>query len=285
MYSCPAPKAAIDAPRNEVPNLACDCHAHILGPLDAYPYVENRGFTPPPAGVPEYLRMAGTLGLARTVIVQPSVYGADNRRTVSAVAEIGRDRARGVVMVEHDVSRRELRRLDEAGARATRFITTVAGGPTLDQLPDVARKVADFGWHIEMYVPPAVWPEILPVVAALPVPVVFDHVGSFTAATRDDDDSYKRVLDIVASGRGWVKLCGYRASVRGYPYGDAGALVRRFLDAAPDRCVWGTDWPHFMMKDVMPGDEELYDLFADWVPDPALRRRVLVENPAELYRF
>ncbi|HEV7268234.1 MAG TPA: amidohydrolase family protein [Falsiroseomonas sp.] len=282
---CQGPRTATRKPRFAAPAGACDCHAHIIGPAEAYPFVPNRSFTPPDASVEDFRAMLAVLGLDRMVIVQPSVYGTDNRRTVDAVQGLGVERARGVAMVGADVTATELRALDAAGIRATRFITTAGGGPSLDQLPGVARKIAEFGWHIEMYVPLATLPTVLPVVRGLPVPVVFDHMGGLPADAATGHPLLDEILRLIGSGRHWVKLCGYRNSRSGYPYADVAPLARRFLEAVPERCVWGTDWPHTAIIGHMPEDAELLDLLAEWAPDEGLRRRVLVENPAALYRF
>jgi predicted TIM-barrel fold metal-dependent hydrolase len=229
--------------------------------------------------------MLDTLGIDRMVVVQASVYGSDNRRTVDAVAEIGLDRARGVAMVPGDVSPAELQRLDDAGIRATRFITFARGGPTIDQLPEVAKAVAPFGWHIEMYLPLAQWEQILPIVKDLPVPVVFDHMGGASAGTDDSNPVVKAMLRLLEAERAWVKLTGYRGSLAGHPYSDVRDLCGMFASAVPERCVWGSDWPHTNVEGHMPDDGELLDLLTDWAPDEATRKRILVDNPAKLYRF
>jgi predicted TIM-barrel fold metal-dependent hydrolase len=285
MQPCQGPKVASRNPRFDVPPLGCDSHAHIIGPADRYPLVPNRSFTPPDASEQHYLAMLGVLGLERMVIVQPSVYGTDNRRTVDAVQALGVGRARGVAMVSAGVDAGELRELDQAGIRATRFITTAGGGPSLDDLPAVARRIADFGWHIEMYVPLATLPRVLPVVSSLPVPVVFDHMGGLRADVDPNDPLLAAILRLLGAGRHWVKLCGYRNSLTGFPYRDVAPLARRLVASAPERCVWGTDWPHTAIEGDMPEDADLLDLLAEWVPDPAQRHRVLVANPALLYRF
>jgi predicted TIM-barrel fold metal-dependent hydrolase len=285
MERCQPPRSVIRPPQLRVPALSCDCHAHILGPPSRFPYVVDRSYTPPDALPEDYLRMLGTLGFERMVVVQASCYGEDNRRAVAAVAELGVHRARGVAMVGASVTDGELQALDDAGIRATRFITTARGGPSLDQLPDVASKVARFGWHIEMYVPPAIWPDILPVVERLPVPVVFDHMGGMMADTPFDDPMFRRILRLLESGRCWTKLTGYRPSVTGHPYADVMPLARLFIERAPDRCVWGTDWPHTNLEGTMPDDGDLLDQLGEWVPDPALRTKILVDNPGALYRF
>ena len=285
MNPCQPPRAVARTPRLRAPPLACDCHAHVLGPPSRFPYVAERSYTPPDALPQDYLRMLDTLGLQRMVVVQASCYGEDNRRTVAAVAELGAHRACGVAMVNERVTEAELRTLHDGGIRATRFITTAKGGPTLDHLPGVARKVAAFGWHIEMYVPPAAWPEILPVVAALPVPVVFDHMGGMLANTPVDDPVLRRILALLESGRCWTKLTGYRPSITGHPYADVAPLARLFIRHALERCVWGSDWPHTNIEGYMPDDGDLLDQLGDWASDPRVRQKILVDNPAALYRF
>jgi predicted TIM-barrel fold metal-dependent hydrolase len=285
MLPCLPPRAVTKAPKVRAPSLSCDCHMHIFGPESGYPYTANRSFTPPDAPVPAYLDMAATVGLDRMVVVQASVYGSDNRRTVRAVEEFGLDRARGIVMVEEDIGLETLRDLHERGVRGTRFITTVKGGPTIDNLPGVAAKIAELDWHIEMYVPRHLWPELIPVIADLPVPVVFDHMGGLMADTDENDADLLGILRLLESGKCWVKLCGYRASVAGQPYADVLPLARRFVEAAPERCVWGTDWPHTTLADYMPDDGDLFDRLCEWAPSDRVRQQILVENPVALYDF
>jgi predicted TIM-barrel fold metal-dependent hydrolase len=273
------------SPKIVAPRLACDCHMHIFGPQSEYPYTSQRSFTPHDAPAAEYRRVMETLGLERAVVVQASVYGSDNRRTADAVAELGLERARGIAMVDAAVSPSTLRNLHDCGIRGTRFITTVKGGPSLDNLPDVTKKIAEFGWHVEMYVPRNLWRDLLPRVAALPVPVVFDHMGGHLADVDENDPDLQGMLRLLESGRCWVKLCGYRASCAGHPYADVEPLAKRFIRHAPERCVWGTDWPHTTLSDHMPDDGDLMDLLVDWAPDPDIRHKILVDSPALLYGF
>jgi len=285
MELCQPPRAVTAKPKLRVPPLSCDCHAHILGPPSRFPYVPDRSYTPPDALPEDYLRMLGTLGIERMIVVQASCYGEDNRRTAAAVKELGPHRARGVAMVGATITEAELQALDDAGIRATRFITTAKGGPSLEELAAVAAKVAPFRWHIEMYVPPAVWPDVLPIVERLPVPVVFDHMGGMMANTPIDDPILRRILRLLESGRCWTKLTGYRPSVAGPPYTDVAPLARHFIDRAPDRCVWGTDWPHTNIEGYMPDDGDLLDQLGEWAMDPGVRKKILVDNAARLYGF
>jgi predicted TIM-barrel fold metal-dependent hydrolase len=282
---CQPPRAAINRPKLKVPPLSCDSHAHVLGPPSQYPYVANRSYTPPDALPSDFLRMLGVLGIERMVVVQASCYGEDNRRTIDAVQELGVHRARGVVMVGAGIGERELAAMHEKGVRATRFITTAKGGPTLDQLADVAARVAPFGWAIEMYIPTSAWPEVLPVVEKLPVPVVFDHIGGMMADTPKDDAVFRRIVALLEGGRCWTKLTGYRPSVAGPPYADVAPLARYVISRAPDRCVWGSDWPHTNIEGYMPDDGDLLDQLGTWVDDETTLHKILVDNPARLYQF
>lgn len=285
MKPCQPPRTVIRQPALQVPPLSCDCHAHILGPRADYPYVADRSYTPPDALPSDYLRMLGTLGLERGIVVQASCYGEDNRRTIAAVKELGIHRARGVVMVGAGIADNDLQAMHDAGIRATRFITTARGGPTLDQLKDVAARVAPFGWAVEMYIPTHAWPEVLTIVEKLAVPVVFDHMGGMLANTSRDDPVFRRIMALLESGRCWTKLTGYRPSVAGPPYDDVAPLARYLIARAPDRCVWGTDWPHTNLEGHMPDDGELLDQLGTWVDDASTLARILVANPAKLYGF
>jgi predicted TIM-barrel fold metal-dependent hydrolase len=282
---CQPARSVIKAPTLRIPPLSCDCHAHVLGPESRYPWATDRSYTPPDALPSDYLRMLGTLGLQRMVVVQASCYGEDNRRTIDAVRELGVQRARGVVMVGANVAERDLQAMHDAGVRGTRFITTAKGGPTLDQLKDVAARVAPFGWAIEMYIPTKAWPAVLPIIEKLSVPVVFDHMGGMMADTPHDDPVFRRILALLDGGRCWTKLTGYRASVQGYPYADVAGLARFLIARAPDRCVWGTDWPHTNLEGHVPDDGELLDQLGTWVDDQATLAKILVDNPARLYGF
>lgn len=286
MRMVPPPRKETRPPAIAVPPLACDCHLHIVGPAAQYPMAEGRSFDAPDADDNDYRAMRDTLGLTRAVVVQPSIYGFDNRRTVAAVAALGRERTRGVAALSDAVTDEAIAELSTAGIRATRFITTAGGGPAIDRLAAVAKRVAPFGWHVEMYVTPDVMRRILPVIEASPATFVLDHMAGLSAdMKRNDPGLVAAILDLLRAGRCWTKLVGYRASAAGHPYGDVADLARMLFEAAPERCVWGSDWPHFNMETVMPDDGDLIDLLADWVPDVAGRQAILVDNPARLYGF
>lgn len=282
---CPPPRAITRRPALALPRGACDCHFHVIGAHAAYPFAAERSYTPPAADEAAYRAMADTVGIARMVVVQPSVYGLDNRCTIDALSRLGKHRTRGVVLLGADTTDAELARMHDAGVRGVRFITFAAGSAPLDQLPAVAKRIAGLGWHIQIYVAPEVLVGLVPVLKDLPVDIVFDHLGAVKADGGANDPALRAMLGLLDSGKAWVKLTSYRSSVAGHPYSDANWLVRTYADHAPDRCLWGSDWPHPQMHHHMPDDGDLLDLLLEAVPDPAVRDRILAGNPARLYGF
>jgi predicted TIM-barrel fold metal-dependent hydrolase len=285
MFACLAPSDAVPAPSWKAPPLSCDCHFHIFGPYDAFPLDAGRHYDPPAALIPAYRRVADALGIERMVIVQPSVYGTDNRATLDAARQFGLDRARVVAVVDSSISDDELRKLHEGGTRALRFNLVSGNGAPIEALETMARRIAPLGWHLQLYVSGAVLEAIAPQLAALPVEVVIDHMGGVKTADGVDAPGFQALLRLLGSGRAWVKLCGYRISSAGPPFDDVAPFARALFAAAPDRCVWGTDWPHPSLTEWMPEDGALLDLLGAWIPGAADRKRVLVDNPARLYGF
>jgi predicted TIM-barrel fold metal-dependent hydrolase len=282
---CPPAREVTSKPKLIAPKGTCDCHFHIIGDPAQYPFSPNRSYTPTKADEAAYLRMADTLGIERVVIVQPSVYSFDNRATIDAVKNFGKDRARAVVLLGSDVGNAELKRMDEAGVRAVRFITFAAGGAPLDQLKTVANRIAPLGWHMQMYVRPGHLLELAPVLKDLPIQFVFDHLGAIMADKNENDPALKVILGLLDANKAWVKVTAYRSSVAGYPYRDANWITQTYVKHAPERCIWGSDWPHPQMHQHMPDDGELIDLLLESVPDTATRNRILADNPAKLYGF
>lgn len=284
---CPGARAATNRPSWRAPPGATDCHCHVFGPYDRYPLSPGRSYTPPEASVAQYLEMLGTIGLSRTVIVQPSVCGTDNAVTLDAADAIGPDRARAVVVVDEGFGAAELAAMAARGARGVRFNAVSGNGAPLEQLERLAERIAPLGWHVQLYAPADAMPELEPVLRRLPAPVVVDHMGGAKAAAGGaGHPGFRSLLRLLENGA-WVKLSGYRASAAGPPYDDVAPMARALLSAAPDRCVWGTDWPHPSLHDPaeVPDDGELLDALGRWAPDEAARRAVLVDNPARLYGF
>jgi predicted TIM-barrel fold metal-dependent hydrolase len=286
---CPGPDPNPRAPSISVPERACDCHVHVFGPASLYSYQQERGYTPPDAPFETLADLHRVLGLGRAVIVQASVHGTDNRAVVDTVARDPK-RLRGVCAVGEEVSEAELGRLNEAGVRGVRVNLVDRGGmpfSSLDAVGEMGRRIADMGWHIEFLVHVHESEELVPLVRSLPVPVVVGHVGYVRTDAGIDHPGFREFVALLRDGLGWVKLTGpYRISVReAPPYDDVTPFARAVIEAAPDRVVWGSDWPHVIHHRRMPNDADLIDCLADWAPDEAIRRRILVDNPAKLYGF
>jgi predicted TIM-barrel fold metal-dependent hydrolase len=274
----------VTPPKVQAPSLACDCHFHIFGPYDQFPLDAGRRYTPPEALIPDYLEMADIVGLQRMVIVQPSPYGTDNRVTLDAVEGFGRRRAVAVAVIDESFDAARLRGMHAAGVRGVRFNLVSGNGTPVEQLQTLARRVAPLGWHIQVYAEGETILELGGLLADLPVEVVIDHCGGVKAALGTTHPQFQALLRLLDSGRTWIKTCSYRVSALTPPYSDAEANVKAIVAAVPERCLWGTDWPHPGM-DPVPDAGSLFDQFCDWVPDAALRQRILVDNPAKLYGF
>jgi predicted TIM-barrel fold metal-dependent hydrolase len=283
---CPGPRAVTSRPSWRAPPGAADCHCHVLGPFDRYPLSPGRSYTPPEASAAAYLGMLDTIGLSRTVIVQPSIYGTENAVTLDAVEAIGLHRARAVVVVDESAGAAELEAMAARGARGVRFNAVSGNGTPVEQLEALAERVAPLRWHVQLYARAADLVEMEPVLRRLPVPLVVDHMGGVKAAEGGVEHPGFRALLRLLEGGAWAKLCGYRSS-SGRPYADVAPMARALLSVAPERCVWGTDWPHTSLRDPsdVPDDGELLDALGEWAPEEETRRAVLVDNPARLYGF
>ena len=286
---CAAPDPNPRKPRFTMPPNACDTHAHICGPIAKYAYSDRRVYTPPDALLSAYRHLLAALGVERTVLVQPSVYGTDNTVMLEAMREIG-DAARGVAVVDNAVSDAEIERLDAAGVRGIRVnvVDVPDGKGEFDFAPlaALAKRIARYGWHVEFLMHADEFPGLDRTFADFPADIVLGHLGYMKTSKGIGDPGFQALLRHMKAGRAWVKLTGpYRISAGALPHADTRAFAHALLDAAPDRVLWGTDWPHVMVKSAMPNDGDLADLLLDWVPDEALRRKVLVENPARLYGF
>jgi predicted TIM-barrel fold metal-dependent hydrolase len=289
---CLAPDGEPRPPRLALPHGACDCHAHICGPAARYPYAAERIYTPPDATLDAYRRLLATLGVQRAVLVQPSVHGEDNRAMLAALAA-ARAGFRAVAVVAPAITSGEIEALHHAGVRGVRLnIVDRREGRNvvpLEIVRELAGRIAPFGWHIEFLVNLDEAPDFAGAVASLPVPIVLGHLGYPRAGARAflAAPAFASLLSLLANGRCWVKLTGpYRISqAPDLPYDDVDPLAAALVARAPERLVWGSDWPHVMMKKPMPNDGPLADLLARWVPDAAIRKRILVDNPAALYGF
>lgn len=285
LRNCQAPRVTITEPTFAVPPHSTDCHFHIFGPYTRYPLSPGRRYSPPEAPISRYLELARTLGIGRMVVVQPSVYGTDNRCTLDAVARFGVHRARAVAVIDERFTSPMLRRLDEKGVRGVRFNAVSGNGTPLDLLKTLARLIAPFSWHLQLYLQGEQILDLMATLQDLPVPVVLDHMGGVSAAKGIEHPEFRALLRLLEGGRAWVKLCGYRSSATGYPFADVTPMAKALIAVAPERCVWGTDWPHPDYQRTMPDDGELLDLLGTWAPLASQRKQILVDNPASLYGF
>ena len=271
-------------PKLKAPEGACDTHMHIYD--GRYPTAPTAASTPPDALVEDYRAVKRRLGLTRTVVVQPSTYGTDNRCTVDAIAALGTDSTRGVAIVDDTVAPAELQDLGERGIRGARF-HMLAGAPIpWQRLDRIAARVGEVGWHVQLQLDGRDLPEREAQVRSWPGRIVIDHVGKFLEPVPPEHPAFRCLLGLVETGRVWVKLSGaYEVSKQGAPlYGDVGRLAKALVKAAPERMLWASNWPHPSVQDK-PDDATLLDILLDWAPDEATRRRILVDNPAEVYGF
>lgn len=286
---CAAPDFAPRQPQLKVPAGSCDCHAHILGPAARFPYSDERVYTPPDCLLADYRAMLTALGLARAVLVQPSVYGSDNRVLLNALDAM-QGAWRGVAVVEPDVSASALQEMHAAGVRGVRVnvvdVQSNKGVLPLNQLRGLAERIAPLGWHMEFLLHVHEFPRLDQQLAGFPVDVVFGHLGYLPTHLGIGDAGFQALLRLLQAGRAWVKLTGpYRLSGSKLPYADVVPFAHALLDAAPRQIVWGSDWPHVMVKGAMPNDGDLMDILSTWIPDPSIRHQVLVNNPERLYGF
>ena len=282
---CLAPPERIAAPKRPLPTGACDCHAHVIGDRAAYPLVDDRGYEPAEASLSAYRRMLDRLGMARGVLVTPSVYGTDNSLLCDCLAS-DPARLRGVAVIADDIDDVELERLHGLGVRGFRVNLRTPGGVDLAVVPKLAARVAPLGWHLQLFIDLGDLPAVRPAVAGLPLPVVIDHMGGAAADLGCDGPGFRDLLALMAGQDVWVKLSGaYRLTDAGAPYEAVRPLAEALLAAAPERLVWGSDWPHVALYDAMPDTGDLLNALLDWCGDGALVERVLVANPARLYGF
>jgi predicted TIM-barrel fold metal-dependent hydrolase len=284
---CLPPRAVTSVPHWKAPADSTDCHFHINGPYDRYPLSPGRSYSPPVADVPAYQAMARTVGIGRMVIVQPSTFGTDNNCTLDAVELLGREKSRAVVVIDDSFDHDALEQMDAKGARGVRFNAVSGNGTPLDQLENLAARVAELGWHIQFYTHGEQIAELAPLIKKLPVTVVLDHMAGVTSDRGTGSPEFRAAAGLMQSGQAYVKISGYRSSVQGFPYDDVAPLARGFIEANPDRCVWGSDWPHPSLfgETHMPDDGQLFDMLGAWAPSDQLRRKILVDNPARLYGF
>ncbi len=277
-------------PQITLPPGATDAHAHICGPQSKYAYFAQRIYTPPDCLLPDYRRMLAAIGVERAVLVQPSIYGTDNTAMLDALQAAG-PQFRGVAVVADDVSEHELNRLHGAGVRGVRVnIVDVPnrkpGTLPLESLKQLALKVKPFGWHMEFLMHVDEFPDLDRMLDDFPVDTVYGHLGYMKTDKGIANPGFQALLRMMKAGRAWCKLTGpYRISLQPLPHADTIDYAHALVAAAPRQVVWGSDWPHVMVKTPMPNDGDLADMLGAWVQDAALLKQVMVDNPARLYGF
>ncbi|MFK5600488.1 amidohydrolase family protein [Methylobacterium sp. HMF5984] len=282
---CPAPDPHPAGPtRYAVPAGAVDSHAHVIGRPPAHPFVENRSYTPPAAPAQAYLAMLDATGMAHGVLVQVSVHGTDNRLLLETLAA-NAERLRGIAVIPLGLPEGDLRAMKDAGIVGLRLNVLYGGGIDFAAVEAYGALAREMGWHLQFLIDARSLPPLAARLSRLPVPFVVDHMGHMPTAAGLSDPGFSTLVALVRDGA-WVKLSGaFRTSVAGAPYADTIPFARALNDAAPERCLWGSDWPHVAAWDGPPKLATLLDLVADWVPDEARRRRLFVENPRALYGF
>jgi D-galactarolactone isomerase len=262
---------------------SCDCHIHIYGAREQYPLAPSCRYPPPPATPSMYRDVMRRLNLARVVLVQPTAYGSDNSCLLAALADF-KEAARGIFLVTPDTPRQAMSEWNDMGGRGARFFMLPGAILTWDMLEPMARKIADFNWHIQLQLDGRTLPDYEELILRLPCPTVIDHNGKFLEPVAPDHPGMQSLLRLLDSGKVWVKASApYETSRTGAPdYSDVGVIARRLIEAAPDRIVWASNWPHGAQKEK-PDDADLLDLLLDWAPLHDLQHRIFVENPTRLY--
>jgi predicted TIM-barrel fold metal-dependent hydrolase len=284
----PPPHPDPHPPRRFTPPAgACDAHCHVFGPVDRFPFAAERAYTPPDAGFEDIERLHARLGLQRAVLVQASCHGTDNSAMVDALERSG-GRYAGVAMITPSFTDREIGELHDAGVRGARFnfVAHLGGAPDMDAFWAVVARVAKIGWHVVLHFDARDLPAYADLLERIPAPYVIDHMARVDAALGIEQEPFQRLCELMGDDRAWVKISGAeRLSREGPPaYVDVVPFARALIEIAPERVLWGTDWPHPNVPRV-PDDGDLVDLLAAFAPDEDTRDRILVRNPERLYAF
>jgi predicted TIM-barrel fold metal-dependent hydrolase len=282
-----------------VPPGAADCHVHVIADPVRFPMFNGRGYTPPTAPAEELLDLQHALHMDHVVIVTPSIYGTDNAAMIDGIRQLGPKRARGVAVIGPETTAAEMDFLAKIGVHGIR-VNLESGGVTDPQisarnLDAAVAQIGDRKWHIQIYARLPVIAALKDRLAALPMPVVFDHFAGATAAKGVGQPGFDTVLALVHAGKAYVKISGaYRVSKEPPDYPDAAPLAKALIAANPSRILWGSDWPHTGGAGPKPGDitppipvddGRVLNLLTEWASDSTTRRRILVDNPARLYGF
>ncbi len=273
-------------PTFSAPPGAVDAHCHVFGPADQFPYAAERKYTPCDAPKAKLFALRDHLGFSRNVIVQASCHGRDNAALVDALLSSG-TLARGVAVIDPNISDEELEMMDKAGVRAVRFnfVKRLVDATPKDVFLGIAERIARLGWHIVVYFEAPDLEELIPFLKQLPTTVVVDHMGRPDVTKGVEHEDFQRFASLMQENKNfWTKVsCPERLTVSGPPYKDVIPFGRYLVEAFPDRVLWGTDWPHPNMKSHVPDEGVLVDVIPHIAPTDALQQQLLVDNPMRLY--
>jgi len=288
MRYCQGPDPKTKKPNFKAPANACDAHCHVFGPAAKFPFADERTYTPPDSPFEAFQELQKTLGLSRAVIVQATCHGTDNSATLDAIAR-SNGRYRGVAIVDQTFTDEQFEALNEGGIRGVRFSFArhIGNAPDFSLVKRVVEKIAPLGWHLVLYMEAPDIIENAKILEELPVPVVIDHMGRVETKNGLEQEAFQLLLSLLKNQEDfWVKICGAeRISSKGAPYHDAVPFAQSLIEAAPDRVLWGTDWPHPNIDGLMPNDGDLMNLLPLYAQDEDVLHRILVDNPARLYGF
>lgn len=273
-------------PKFKPPPLACDAHCHVFGPAARFPYAPNAAYVPADAPFEDLQKLHSILGIERAVIVHASCHGADMRVTLDAIAR-SNGRYRGTAIIDESFSEKQFERLHEGGIRGVRFnfVKHLGGRPDMGFFKKTVNRLRAMRWHLILHLDAGDLVEFESTFKSLPVPFVIDHMGRVKAADGLEQPPFKVLLGAMKNENCWVKVCGAeRVSSKGPPFTDALPFARALVAAAPERVLWGTDWPHPNVKHL-PNDGDLVDLVPLMASDLEIQKKILVENPARLYGF
>ncbi|MEO8306800.1 MAG: amidohydrolase family protein [Pseudomonadota bacterium] len=285
--TCKAPDPDTRIPKYRPPPGACDAHCHIFGPGDVYPYAADRSYTPPDAPLSRFKALQQTLGLSRAVLVNASCHGSDNTVIVDAIAQSG-GAYRGVANSDDSFTEKDFEKLHLAGFRGVRFnfVKHLGGMPDMGEFHRTLQRIRPFGWHIDLHFDAGDLIEHDALLKSLPVPFIIDHMGRVPTKNGLAQKPFQLLLNLARTNeKCWIKISGSERISSGPPFTDAVPFAQAFIEAAPDRILWGTDWPHPNIAKFMPNDGDLVDLIPLMMPDASLQKRILVDNPHRLYEF
>lgn len=265
-----------------------DTHVHVIGPAARYPFAAGRSYTPPDAPLKAYLHALPPLGVARAVLVQPSVYGTDNACMLDVLREPCPIPLRAIAVLDAGVTEAELDAMHDLGVRGIRINLVFAAGRGFETARALAPRLRARGWHIQFLVDVSTLPDLDALVAGLSVPLVFDHMGHVPAVKGTPDPGFHALLGLLAEGRAWAKISGPHRTTDPHSdpaCADVAPFAAALIAANPERVLWASDWPHTALRVPIPDDGDLVRMALNWVTDPAMRQRLFVTNPEALYGF